>query len=258
MASAPGENSLDHFNVHSIALQVPISDLATSARPTIGVWGSASRQMSLVREPNGKTTQTGPWVQVSRLGNPLFNEVIVAMVDKNRWNSLDPADDQQFVPRVKHPELAKLLPSLYPGEFPNLDALNQSGAARADLVAILLTGLPAGIVPGFENFTGSTHADELRLNTAIAPSGQPDIFGVIRGDLAGYPNGRRVFDDVVTIALRAIAGVTYPLIDPSFEPDAAVADVSDGLAPASVSSPYLAQFPYLGVPASGFSTSPLG
>jgi hypothetical protein len=255
--AAPGVNDLNGFSVHSIAIQVPISDLASSANPVIGVWGTASRRMSLVREPDGKKTETGPWVQVSRLGNPLFNEVIVAMADKNRWNSLTPADDSQFAKRVSHPELAKLLPSLYPGVFPNLDALNQSGAPRADLVAILLTGLPPGVVPGFTNFTGSTQADELRLNTAIAPASQPNILGVIAGDLAGYPNGRRVFDDVVTISLRAIAGVTYPLVAPDFQPDPAAGAVTDGLAPSSLSVPFLNTFPYLGVPVSGYSSNPL-
>ena len=105
----------------------------------------------------------------------------------------------------------------------NLAKLAASGAARADLEAILLTGIPAGIVPGFQNFTGPVLADMLRLNTAIAPSKKPNELGLIGGDPAGFPNGRRVFDDVVTIELRAIAGVTVPLVDKSFTPDAAAA-----------------------------------
>ena len=105
--------------------------------------------------------------------------------------------------------------------FPNLAALDKSGAARADLEAILLTGIPSGIVPGFQNNTGPVLADMLRLNTAIPPASKPNPLGVIGGDLAGYPNGRRVFDDVVTIELRAIAGATYPLVDPNYTPDAA-------------------------------------
>ena len=92
---------------------------------------------------------------------------------------------------------------LYPGVFPNLAALS---ADRADPVAILLTGIPAGIVPGFQNNTGSVLADMLRLNVAIAPSASPNPLGLIGGDAAGFPNGRRVADDVVTIELRAIAG----------------------------------------------------
>ena len=138
---------------------------------------------------------------------------------------------------------------LYPGVFPNLAGLT---AARADLVAILLTGLPAGIVPGFQNYTGKTLADMLRLNVAIPPASNPKPLGILGGDLAGFPNGRRVGDDVVTIELRAIAGVTYPLVDPSFTPDAAASLVTDGVNPAP--GRYLSTFPYLGTPHSGFDT----
>src|ERR1700758_5039087 len=149
-------------------------------------------------------------MQVSRLGNPLFNEVLVGMGFKDLWNSLPPSADKRFVGGVQHPELAVLLPVLYPGVFPNLAKLT---AARADLVAILMTGIPAGIVPGFQNSTGSRPADQLRLNMAIPPArrGAAKALGLIGGDPAGFPNGRRVFDDVVTVELRAIAGVTYPL-----------------------------------------------
>jgi hypothetical protein len=195
------------------------------------------------------TKASGPWVQVSRLGNPLFNEVIVPVGDKDRWNALDPVDDSAFVKYVKQPELAKLLPILYPGVFPNLQGLT---ADRADLEAILLTGIPGGVVPGFQNFTGSTPADMLRLNVAVPPSGRPNALGVVGGDLAGFPNGRRVFDDVVSIELKAVAGATYPLVDPSFEPDAAVAAVSSYLTPAS--DRYMSSFPYLGTPHDGYDT----
>jgi hypothetical protein len=123
---------------------------------------------------------------------------------------------------------------------------------RADLEAILLTGIPSGIVPGFTNFTGSVQADLLRLNTSIKPAKSPNPLGVIGGDLAGFPNGRRVFDDVVTVELRAVAGATLPLVDPSFTPDKAVNAITDGLTDKSPGGPYLTQFPYLGVPYDGF------
>jgi hypothetical protein len=138
--------------------------------------------------------------------------------------------------------------------FPELAKLNKSHKARADLEAILLTGIPAGLIPGFQNYTGATQADMLRLNTAIKPSASPNILGLLGGDLAGFPNGRRVFDDVVTVELRAIAGVTYPLVDKSYTPDAAASAVTDGLTPADLNVPYLTHFPYLGVPHSGFTT----
>jgi hypothetical protein len=251
--AAKGVNDLNEKNVHSIALQVPITTLIqSSSQPVIGVWTAASRQHVCMHEPNGGTFNLGPWDQVSRLGNPLFNEVINPMGKKDLWNSLPPADDKNFATYVAHPELAALLPALYPGVFPNLAALVASGKPRADLEAILLTGIPSGIISGFQNYTGSVLADMLRLNTSIPPSSNPNILGVLGGDLAGYPNGRRVFDDVVTIELRAVAGLTYPLVDPSYTPDAAASEVTDGLTNASVKAPYLTTFPYLGVAYDGF------
>jgi hypothetical protein len=168
---------------------------------------------------------------------------------KDLWNSLPPKEDRRFLQFVQHPELARLLPVLYPNVFPHLAALE---AARADLVAILLTGIPPGLMPGFQNFTGQTPADMLRLNLAVPPAKKPSIFGVLGGDLAGFPNGRRVPDDVVSIELRAVAGVTFPLVDHTFTPDAAAGVLTDGLTPASNPVPFLSNFPYLGVPNDGF------
>jgi hypothetical protein len=262
MANSVGVNATNGFGVHTIAIKVPKRELTRSGRtPTdpmssnsvIGVWGAASRQRALIRNPDGQTAEFGDWVQISRLGNPLFNEVIVPMGEKDLWNSLTPADDKRFLQYVQHPELASLLPVLYPNVFPNLAQLS---AARADLVAILLTGLPKGIVPNFQNLTGSTLADELRLNMAIGPTSNPNALGVVGGDLAGFPNGRRVFDDVVSVELRAIAGLTFPLVDSSFTPDAAASLLTDGLTAADTT--YLPTFPYLGTPQSGYQTSPLG
>jgi Domain of unknown function (DUF4331) len=252
--AAPGVNDTNQKNVHSIALQVPISQLVQSkSKPVIGVYTAAYRHKVCIYDADGgETLNTGPWRQVSRLGNPLFNEVLVPMGRKDLWNSLPPADDKQFASYVAHPELAALLPALYPGVFPNLEALVKSGKPRADLEAILLTGIPSGIVPGFTNYTGPVLADMLRLNTSIPPSSKPNILGLIGGDPAGYPNGRRVFDDVVTIELRAVAGVTYALVDKTYKPDAAAGEVTDGLTPASVKAPYLSEFPYLGVAYDGF------
>ncbi len=263
MANSVGVNGTNGFGVHSIAIKVPIGDLTRSgAAPTnasssdavIGVWGAASRQRSLIHEGRGKFGWHGDWVQVSRLGNPLFNEVVVPMGKKDLWNSLTPADDAAFLQYVQHPEVARLLPVLYPGVFPKLAGLT---AARADLVAILLTGIPSGIVPGFQNYTGTTYADELRLNVAIPPTtSNPNPIGLVAGDPAGFPNGRRVFDDVVSIELRAFAGLTYPLVAPSYTPDAAALAITDGLTDADTT--YLSTFPYLGTPQSGYQTSPLG
>jgi len=246
-----GVNATAKVNVHSIALKVPISDLVAS-NPVIGVWATASRQkVRVLDQPTSATSvetiETGPFVQVSRLGNPLFNEVLVPMVKKDYWNTQAPVNDSQFAAGVQHPELAGLLNVLYPGVFPNLAAYTKS---RADLQAILLTGIPAGVVsPTYTTFTGGVLADQLRLNTSQEPSADPNVLGVLGGDLAGFPNGRRVFDDVFTIELRAIAGLTIPLVDPTFTPDGAASVVTDGL----TFSNYLSTFPYLGVPYSGYS-----
>jgi hypothetical protein len=202
----------------------------------------------------GTPVAVGPFHQVSRLANPLFNEVLIPLGLKDEWNSLPPSSDKRFASHVTSPELAALLPALYPGVFPNLAKLVAAGTARADLEAILLTGIPSGVVTGFQNYTGTVLADLMRLNTAIPPSTSPNPLGIIGGDLAGFPNGRRVFDDVVSIELRAIAGATVPLVDSSYKPDAAAGEVTDGLTMASVPSGYLDVFPYLGVPYSGFST----
>ena len=261
LADTPGRNSLQGFNVHSILLQVPISEVTRKgdvpkdpSKPgaVIGVWASASRRKSrMFKKSAGRYVGHGPWEQVSRLGNPLFNEVIVPMARKDEWNADQPKGDAAYAPFVNHPELARLLPVLYPGVFPHLAAYHQP---RADLNAILLTGIPSGVVPGFQNFTGAVESDMLRLNVAIPPAGSPNSLGLIGGDAAGFPNGRRVGDDVTTIELRAIAGVTLPLVDPSFTPDAAAGVVTDGTTDTNGGT--TATFPYLGDPGGGYQTQP--
>ena len=226
----------------------------TDPRAVIGVWTSASRQrVRLYDADHSEWIDSGPFTQVSRLGNPLFNEVIVPMGKKDYWNTQEPAHDKQFASYVANPELAALLPVLYPDVFPHLAALDASRKARADLEAILLTGIPSGLIPGFQNYTGATQADELRLNTAIRPSASPSLYGLLGGDLAGFPNGRRVSDDVVAVELRAIAGATYALVDKTYTPDAAASAITDGLTPTDLDVPYLTSFPYLGVPHSGYT-----
>jgi Domain of unknown function (DUF4331) len=260
-AASAGINALRSFNVHTIAIQVPISRLAASGKAptdplatdaTIGVWASAHRRKATLRDGD-RVFSVGPYVQVSRLGNPLFNEVIVPIGRKDEWNTKEPIHDSEFLQYVKQPELARLLPVLYPGVFPKLGALK---ADRADLVAILLTGIPAGIIPGFQNFTGPNYADQLRLNMAIPVAGKPNVNGILGGDLAGFPNGRRVFDDVVTVELRAVAGLTYPLIDKTFTPDGAAGLINDGTQKLADVT-YLKVFPYLDHPVSGYNVLPL-
>ncbi len=259
--ASTGVDGLKSFNVHSIALNVPTTELTVDgslptdpmqSKAVIGVWTTASRQAALVRNAVGPDTATGPWMQVSRLGNPLINEAVIPMGKKDLWNSLGPSTDSQFDEYYAHPEVSKLIPILYPGVFPNLAAYTPD---RADIEAILLTGIPSGIIPGFQNFTGPTHADELRLNVAIKPTKTPNINGILGGDLAGFPNGRRPSDDVFTIELRALAGATIPLVDPSFTPDGAASAVTDGVTPPGNVS-YQSTFPFLDNPKSGFDYMP--
>ena len=273
LPAASGVNGTKVFNVHTIAISVPKTDVTRGGfdptdpadpRSVIGVWSAARRRKALVREKNGRLVETGPWVQVSRLGEPLINEVVIELGEKDRWNSRPPNRDDRFLDDYAHPQLQSLLPILYPGVFPNLAALTASGASRADLVAILLTGIPAGIIPGFQNSNGPTPADELRLNLAFAPSydatdsginppgDSAKRFGLLGGDLDGFPNGRRVFDNVTAVELRAIAGVTYPLIDKTFTPDAAAGLLMDGT---KEDLPFLPTFPYLATPYEGFEHS---
>ena len=268
-AMAAGVNATDMVNVHTLALQVPIQQLMSPWRwrpdkpSIIGVWTTASRQKVKIYEgENGAIFNSGPYVQVSRLGNPLFNEVLVPLSLKDMWNAQQPSGDNQFASYVSAPQLGTLLPSLFPGVFPNLAAFNATKAPRADLLAILLTGIPSTVVPGFAgNYTGPTQADMLRLNMSIPPT-PPAKFsnlGLIGGDIAGYPNGRRVQDDVATIELRAIAGATLPLVDSSYVPDAAAGGISMGLTSGPTDSSamndenYLGSFPYLGTPHSGYN-----
>jgi hypothetical protein len=242
-------------------LQVPISEVTRNGNvPTnpekpgavIGVWSAASRRKSRMFDKNeGKYVGHGPWEQVSRLGNPLFNEVITPMAHKDAWNARHPKTDSMFAKYVNHPELARLLPVLYPGVFPNLAAYHKP---RVDLNAILLTGIPSGVVSGFQNYTGPVESDMLRLNVAVPPAGSPNSLGLIGGDAAGFPNGRRIGDDVVAIELRAVAGVTIPLVDPSFTPDGAAGVLTDGTTDTNGGTTHA--FPYLGNPGGGYQTHP--
>ncbi len=277
--AAPGVDTTKGFSVHTIAIQVSKTMLTKGgSSPTnplnknsvVGIWASASRRKATILPGDGDDDdngqfdedtspgiQTGPFTQVSRLGMPLINEVIIPLGKKDTWNTVNPRFDSQFLQYYQTPELQTLLPILYPGVFPNLAGYSKP---RADLVAILLTGIPSGIVPGFQNFTGTTQADYLRLNMAIPPNtNSPNRLGLIAGDAAGFPNGRRVGDDVIDIEFRAIAGVTLPLVDPSFTPDGAAGLVGDGVDSNPIQPPntslFLSAFPYLPHPAPGYEHS---
>jgi len=243
LAPEDGVDGVKNYNTHSIALQVPKTDLLQSAMAngTIGVYASASRQKITILREDGSVDANGKWIQVSRLANPLVNEVIIPLGKKDRWNASDPAGDSQFVQHYTAPELAFRANALYAaltGDFLT---------NRSDLVAVLLTG-----VPGL-NFTGSRQADLLRLNTAIPPAASPSRLGVLAGDFAGFPNGRRLADDVTDIELRAVVcgygGILQTALGLcNFSPNNAIDDDVDANEQA-----YLGQFPYVAAPNQGYA-----
>jgi hypothetical protein len=206
----PAEHGVDGvagFNTHSIVIQVPTAQLVATG-PTIGVYASASRQRLTILQKDGTRKSEGDWIQVSRLAEPLINEAVIGLGQKDLWNGSEPEDDAQFVGRYTDPEVTALENALYPV----LDNAPETG--RGDLVAILLTGVPT------LNFTGPVKADLIRLNTAIAPSGPVGTgnrLGLLAGDFAGFPNGRRLEDDVTDIEVRAFACGYGPIVAPIIE-----------------------------------------
>jgi len=242
------------YNTHTIAMQMPISQLkGPNGRMIIGIYASASRQKIRILNGDGTVKNNDGWVQVSRLGNPLVNEVIIPLGKKDFWNSQDPSKDAQFLSSYTTPELAGLVNFLYPA----LPDARTTG--RNDLVAILLTGLdltstPAGVNL---NFTGNTKADLLRLNMGVAPTaavGQGNPMGVLAGDLAGFPNGRRLEDDVTDIELRAVAdgygSVVNSLLGSLTPNNSPNNQVGDGVNENDM--PFLGSFPYVATPHQGY------
>ena len=242
---ANGVDGVAGYNVHSIALQIPIERLtANGQKPTgpsdpnavLGVWSQTERRKTKVLGKAGAQPKTsGDWVSVSRLGAPLVNEVVIPLGQKDRFNASVPAKDAQFLSFVQNPEPAQLIPVLYPG-------VTVPPAPRSDLVSIFLTGIPnLNMVPN------GKPAEYLRLNTAIPPSAKPSPLGVLGGDNAGFPNGRRLADDVTDIELRALAGATP--FTPQFNkaPNNLLGDGVD-----TNDKPFLSTFPYEATPWQGY------
>jgi Domain of unknown function (DUF4331) len=261
LANEPGRDNLQGLNVHSIVIQVPITDLtadhsmpsgASDPKAVIGVYASASRhKVTVLDDDNANDIEQGPFVQVSRLGEPLINEVIIPLGQKDKWNRHDPADDVAFVDRYKNPELAGLINLLYPS-LPNAPT-----TGRDDLVTILLTGIP-GV-----NFlaTGDTKADLLRLNMMIPPSNpnpnNVDRLGALAGQFDGFPNGRRLADDIVDIELRAVACGYGPILQSALglcnlSPNN---QIGDGVDHNDVR--FRTTFPYVANPHQGYEVEPI-
>ncbi len=236
-----GVDGVAGYNCHAIALQVPINQLtrdgstpdsAGDPASVIGVWATASRPAVTTMQTDGQRTASGELVQVSRLGMPLVNEVVLPLGQKDAWNRSHPRDDGQFLNFVTDPELSGILKLIH--------GVNAPPLPRNDLVQIFLTG-----VPGLNQPPNVTASEQIRLNVAIPPSENPNRLGVIAGDLAGFPNGRRLEDDVVDIALRVVAGVLVEGFN--IAPNNLLGDAVD-----RNEKPFLSRFPYVAPPHQGF------
>jgi hypothetical protein len=252
-----GKDDVAGYNVHTIVLQVPKSDVTrdhrtpTSAKASnavVGTWASTDRPRLQVTNQSpvasaastyrsashGKTRKASDpgTVQVSRLGNPLVNEVVIPLGQKDKFNATQPSDDlKNFGKYVLSPELAKVINILFPG-------LNVPENNRTDIVTALLTG-----VPGLTQISpNAVPADTLKINLAVPPSANPSRFGVLAGDTQGFPNGRRLADDVVDIEERVVGGFLkgnkLPLGDGVDQND----------------KPFRTSFPYVASPRSGFDS----
>jgi len=243
-----GVDTVAGFNVNTLALQVPTSELKNKD-DVIGVWTTASRQSTRVLRANpADNKMSGDWVQVSRLGAPLVNEVVVPLAFKDYFNGSEPKDDAQFANKVTNPELGTLLNALYDIKVPPQADFGKKDA-RDDLVAIFLTGIPELNQP--KNVKPS---EMLRLNTSIMPTKNPNRLGVLAGDNAGYPNGRRLGDDVIDISLQAVAGAAYPLFHPEFTPDDLAGKLGDGVD--ENDKKFKSRFPYVAEPVNGLESIP--
>ena len=282
--SEVGKDTLAEFNVNTVALQVPKADLVANGdpgkNPVIGVWSTTSRpQVRILKDEDEAPTTSvdedsdqamdfGQFVQVSRLGNPLVNEVVVPAHLKDFFNRSTPKTDAKFLPKVQDPEVPILVESIY--GIPNPNKLGGAAAKRNDVVAAFLTGFSKDVFAG-RTFGGlgkgvlnadlnsldmnavspnPAPAEYLRLNVNIAPKKPGDAgysrLGAVGGDLSGFPNGRRLQDDVVDIALQVMEGV---LVRPEGATKTAVAGLGDGVN--ANERPMLSQYPYIADPTSG-------
>ncbi|HEX9313531.1 MAG TPA: DUF4331 domain-containing protein [Actinomycetota bacterium] len=251
--SEAGNDTLAGFNVNSFAIRISKKQLESGGDGShiIGVWTTAERPSTRVQFADGSQEYSGNYVQVSRLGAPLVNEVVVPLALKDRFNASQPIDDAQFAPKVltfgQDPnDLPDVVNALYGIQIPNCNPSPPIDRS-CDLEPVFLTGLP-----GLNEPPNVTASEELRLNMDIAPcepgscSNYSDL-GVIGGDNAGFPNGRRLADDVIDVALRVVEGVLIPGHDPAAD------GLADGVNANDV--PFQSSFPYLALPHSGSDTT---
>ncbi len=240
------ENVLADKNITTMAVEVPIACLASGKDPVIGAWTTSS--IDLTAALGDRDSLLRLWKQVSRLGSPLVNELVIGLKDKDTFNASEPKDDAQFAEYVTHPTLPFLIEALF--------GVAQPLTPRNDLVQVFLTG-----VPGLNQPARVRPAEMLRLNTSIAPvaPAAQNPLGVLGGDLAGFPNGRRPGDDVVDIALRAAEGIllspnpaAFPAITDGAFVNATIAYTPDGvITPSAEFRLFRDVFPYLQTPLAG-------
>ncbi|HEX8173333.1 MAG TPA: DUF4331 domain-containing protein [Thermoanaerobaculia bacterium] len=253
--SANGVDTLRGYNVHTIALQIPIAQLVAggsvpsgpaASNAVIGIWATSSRpRVTILSTGTQRRQSLSGNVQVSRLGMPLVNEVVVPLAFKDVFNASEPSGDyplfqsnETFRNRILDPEAAMLMNALYGVSVPP--------APRNDLVQVFLTG-----VPGLNSPANVVPSEMLRLNVGVPAASQPNRLGVLGGDTAGFPNGRRLSDDVVDIELRVVAGVLVDGFNKS--PNNALTDGVDANDKA-----FLSTFPYVALPSQGFESRPHG
>ncbi|WKV76056.1 DUF4331 domain-containing protein [Streptomyces sp. PCS3-D2] len=246
--SERGQDTLAGYNVNSVALQIPKKHLAlggnASRNPVVGIWSTTDRKG--VQLSDSRDKHRDQWKQVSRLGNPLVNEVVVPLKYKDAFNTLNPDQDrtvQPVVDKVLDPILPKLIQKVYGIQAPP--------APRNDLFEIYLTGICKACGPvqadlnahrlnRDANLRKIVPAEELRLNMAVPPTANPNRYGVLAGDLAGFPNGRRLTDDVIDISLQAVEGAA--------QSGQLIPALADGDKVNANEVPFGTSFPYLALP----------
>jgi hypothetical protein len=243
-----GKDDVAGYNTKSFVLQVPEREVTRNGKSVsgmkagnavVGVWSTTERKRGAVLASRAsRKHKHNRWAQVSRLGNPLINEVIIPIGKKDKFNATSPADDaKNFGQFALNPEPARLLNALF--------GLGVKEKNRTDIVQALLTGVPGLTQIGKH----PAAADTLKLNLGVAPASSPNRFGVLAGDTAGFPNGRRLADDVVDIELRVIAGALLM-------PNQGGKQIPLGDGVDRNEKPFRAQFPYVALANDGFSSQP--
>ncbi|MCA2211274.1 DUF4331 domain-containing protein [Jidongwangia harbinensis] len=245
--SEVGQDTVRGYNTNTLAIQVPRNALAlrgdAARNPVVGIWSTTSRQRVEVVDTQNNRERYGGWQQVSRLGMPLVNEVVIPVGRKDEFNATAPRNDSRFLPFVTSPEVPRLIEGIYRIPAP--------ATPRQDLVEVFLTGLCRACGPVAVDLNSQrlnrdadparfVPSEQLRLNMSVPPSATPNRLGVLGGDNAGFPNGRRLADDVTDVTLRVAEGVLLP------NHPAAVDGLGDAVDGNAV--PFRTTFPYVALP----------